>query len=108
MTAGLVRAPGQAVDLPLDRSAQQPVPGGIELDLVDPVAVAVVGAQDRQVALGPARVLASLRAAGRAAGLPSPVHPPLSALAGQRLLQGQIHLEVVDRLQWRSLVEDLT
>ena len=36
---------GQRVDLALDRLAQQPVPGRVELHLVDAVAVAVVGAQ---------------------------------------------------------------
>ena len=40
--------PGRAVQLVLDRGAQQLVPGGVELDLVDAVAVAVVGLQLRR------------------------------------------------------------
>ena len=100
-------APGQAVDLALDRAAQQPVPGRVELDLVDPVAVAVVGAQDRLVALGAPAVLARLDAPGDRAGLAGAVDAPAAALALERLLQRQVDLEQVDRLQRRRLVEDL-
>ncbi len=47
--AGSLLRPRQRVHLVLDAHLHQLVPGGVELDLVDPVAVAVVGAQDRLV-----------------------------------------------------------
>ena len=98
---------GRLRDRALDGAAQQPVPRGVELDLVDPVAVAVVGAQDRRVALGAPAVLGRLDAAGDPAGLAGPVDAPAAALALQRLAQRQVGLEQVDRLQRRGLVEDL-
>ena len=79
----------------------------VELDLVDPVAVAVVGAQDRLVALGPAAVLERLGAAGGGARLPGAVDAPAAALALERLAQREVELEQVDRLQRRRLVEDV-
>ena len=47
--AGARLAPGRSVQRVLDPEPEQPVPGGVELDLVDPVAGAVVGAQLRRV-----------------------------------------------------------
>ena len=69
-------APRQRVDLALDRAAQQPVPARVELDLVDPVAVAVVGEQPRLVALGAAAVLLRLGRAGDHAGVAHAVDRP--------------------------------
>src|SRR5689334_117499 len=99
--------PGQAVDPPLDRAAQQPVPRRIELDLVDPVAVAVVGAEDRDVALGAPAVLERLDAPGHGARLPCAVGPPVAALTLQPFLQREIDFEEVDRLERWRLVQDL-
>jgi hypothetical protein len=96
------------VNVALDRAAQQPVPGGIELDLVDPVAVAVVGVQDRDVALRAASVPERLNAAGDFAGLPCPRGTPVAALTLQGLLQRDVDIEQVDRLERRGLVQDLT
>jgi hypothetical protein len=90
------------VDLPLDRPAQQPVPRGIELDLIDPVAVAVVRAEDRDVALGAPAMLERLERPCHPAGLARAVETPAPALALQALLQRGIDLEQVDRLErWR-------
>ena len=109
MATGLARSRhGQAVDLALDRAAQQPVPGRVELDLVDPVAEAVVGAQDREVALGPAasaRASSTLPATAPASRARSTPHSPPSRY--ERLAQREVDLEQVDRLERRRLVEDL-
>ena len=77
---------GRPVDPALDRAAQQPVPGRVELDLVDPVAEPVVRAQDRHVALGPPAVLERLDAAGDGAGLAarSTPQPPPSRSSASR------------------------
>jgi hypothetical protein len=75
------------VALALDRLAQQPVPRRVELDLVDAVAVAVVRAQDRLVALRALRVGDRLRAARQLTGVAQPVDPPATALALDRLAQ---------------------
>ena len=52
-----------------DGLAQQPVPGGMELHLVDAVAVAVVRAQHRRVLVGLVAPLLNLRGARGAAQL---------------------------------------
>ncbi len=54
MRAGPLLAPGQRMDAAPDRKLHQVVPSGMELDLVDAVAVAVVRAQDRRVLVGEA------------------------------------------------------
>ena len=95
------------MDLPLDRALQQEVPRRVELDLVDPIAVTVVRAQDRLVALGAPAVLARLDASGDGAGLARPVDAPAPTLALERLAQRKVDVEQVDRLQRRCLVEHL-
>jgi hypothetical protein len=94
------------VDLPLHRAAQQRVPRRIELDLVNPVPVPVVGAEDRRVAFGAAAMLERLGATRDRARLPRPIDAPSTALALEALLQGDVDLEQVDRRQRRRLVED--
>ena len=100
-------APGETVDLALDRPAQQRMPRGVELHLVDPVSVPVVGAQDRQVPLGAPAVLERVDAARGGAGFPRTVHPPAATLALEPLAQGEVDLEQVDRLQRGRLIQDL-
>ena len=81
--------------------------GGVELDLVDPVAEAVVGAEPR-------RVLVRLAAPALGDGAPREradflgvVLCPAGALAPQRLDQHAIRLEDVVVLERRGLVQDL-
>ena len=108
MRSGPGIPPGEAVDLALDRASQQRVPRRVELDLVDPVAVAVVRAQDRYVVLGAPAVLERFHAPARRAGLAGAVDPPAAALALKPLSQGEIDLEQVDRLERWRLVQDLS
>ena len=61
------------------------MPRRVEVDLVDAVAVAVVGDQSRLVALGPAPVLERLDAARDDPGLADGVAAPAAALALERL-----------------------
>ena len=86
----------------------QLVPGGVELDLVDAVAVAVVGAQLRRVLVG-LRAPASMRraAAGDRADRGDPLLGPVGALAPHRLDQRPVGLEDVVVDQRRRLVDDL-
>jgi hypothetical protein len=95
------------VDLALDRAPQQRMPGRVELDLVDPVAVAVVRAEDRRVALGAPAVLERLDAARERACLARPVDAPSATLPLEPLAQGEVDLEQVDRLERWRLVQDL-
>ena len=104
MRSGLRVPPGQAVDLALDRLSQGPVPGGVELDLVDAVSVAVVGAQQRLVALGPLGVLQGLGAAGELARVAQAVQAPAAALPLERLAQRKVGLEDVVGVERRRLV----
>ena len=74
--------PGQAVDPALDGSAQQPVPGRIELDLVDAAPEAVVGDQPRLIALRTPAVLDEPSASRPRRRLPAPdLTAPFAALA---------------------------
>jgi hypothetical protein len=100
-------APGQRVDLALDRAPQQPVPARVELDLVDPVPEAVVGEQPRLVALGAAAVRLRLGGTGDDAAVAHPVDRPARALAFQRFLQRQVGVEQVDVLERDGLVQDV-
>src|ERR1044072_5475804 len=107
MCAGPRFAPRRRVQPVIDPDPHQLVPGDVELDLVDSVAVAVVSAQLRLLLVcfeAPAARLA--RAADRAQlfGL---ALSPLAALAAQRLDQRPIGIEGVVVLQRRWLVEDL-
>src|SRR5436305_9159997 len=106
MTTGPLLAPRKRVDLALDRPAQQPVPGRIELHLVDPIPVAIVRTEHRLVSLGAPTMLERLEAAGGRARLAQPVDPPAATLALHRLAQHQVDLEQVYRLQRRRLVEN--
>jgi hypothetical protein len=96
------------VDLALDGAAQERVPGRIELHLVDSIPEAVVGPEDRDVALGAPAVLERLDAAGERAGLARAVDPPAAALALEALAQGEVDLEQVEWLERRALVQDRT
>ena len=95
------------MQLLLDREAEKLVPGGVELDLVDPVAEAVVGAQLRRVLVrrrpkGEDPLRSGQRPDGR-----DPLLCPVGPLAPHRLPQRLVSLEdvVVDQRRW--LVEDL-
>ena len=107
MGAGLGVAPRQPVALALDRLAQQPVPGGVEVDLVDAVAVAVVGAQDRLVALAALRVVARLGGTGHFAAVAQAVDAPAAALALEGLAERGVGGEAVVGNQRRGLVRHL-
>ena len=98
--------PGQRMDLALDRLAQAPVPGGVELDRVDAVAVAVVRPQHRLVALGALGVLERLGRTGQLAGVAQAVDPPAAALALERLAEREVGLEDVVRRERRRLILD--
>src|SRR5204862_7261406 len=77
----------------------------VVLDLVDPVAVAVMGAQDRLVAIGELAPALRLPAAGQRPEFGDLVEAPLAALADQRLGQyGRCRGVVV--LQRRYLIGD--
>ena len=90
-----------------DRPTQQLVPGRVELDLVDAMAEAVVGAQLRRVAVG-------LLAEPDGRRLPEPrpepreaLLAPAAALALDGLEERAVVLEPVDLLERRRLVLDL-
>jgi hypothetical protein len=64
--------PGGRVQAARDGGAEQVVPGGVELDLVDTVPVPVVGAQPRRVLVGQAPLLLRAR---RPREQPEPADP---------------------------------
>ena len=86
----------------LDRLAQQLVPGGVELDLVDAVAVAIVGAELRRVLVGEGTEALGALAAGIGADRGDALLGPVGALAAHRLDQRPVCLEevVVDQRRW--------
>ena len=109
--AGDVRArprigPRQRVDLARHRAVEQPVPGRVELDPVDPMAEPVVGDQPRLVALGAAAVRLRLGRAGDKARLAHPIDRPARAFTLQRLLQRRVETQQIDVLERNGLVED--
>ena len=101
---------GVAVGLPLpggrsqpvaDRALHEPVPGRVELDLVDPVAVAVVRRQLRVVLVGQPALLARLRAAGLGAQREQPFEHLGGAVADHGLAEREVRGDdVVARQRW--------
>ena len=104
--AGTGFAPGRGVQAVADPDSHQLMPGGVELDLVDPVAVAVVGAQLGLSLVGLHSPLDRLARAADRPQLARAALGPLAALAPQRLLQRLVGVEGVVVLQRRGLVED--
>ena len=80
-----VVGPRSGVQAVADRHPHQLVIGGVVFDLVDPVAVAVVGVQDRLVSVGQLAPALRLRATGECAELGDLVDAPFATLADQRL-----------------------
>jgi len=79
----------------------------VELDLVDPVAEAVVGFQLRRIVIG---FDAPSEDIGRAADRPEradPVGRPVTTFAFQRLLKGLVDAKEVDVFESRGLIEHL-
>ena len=90
----------------VDRGRHQLVVVREVVDLVDPVAVPVVGAQDGRVLVGEPALLLRLLAAGQRAELAHLVLGPAGALAVQALEQGRVVGSVVTD-ERRRLVGDL-
>ena len=80
-----VVGPRRGVQAVADGHLHQLVVGGVVLDLVDAMAVAVMGVQDRLVAVGELAPALRLRTAGQRAELGDLVEAPLPAFALQRL-----------------------
>ncbi len=106
MGAGLGLAPGKRVHPEGDAAAEQLVPGGVELDLVDAVAEAVVCAQLRRVLIRLGAPANRPRRARQRAGLAGAVARPVTALASQSLDQDRVGLERVVALERLGLVGD--
>jgi hypothetical protein len=83
--AGAVVGPRRGVQAVGHRDGHQFVVGGVVLDLVDAVAVAIVGAQDRLVAVGEFAPALRLPATRQLAQLGHLVETPMAALPDQRL-----------------------
>ena len=88
-------APGQRVQAVRDPERHQLVPRRVELDLVDPVAEAVVGAQPRRVLVRLRPQPDRVRAPADRAELAGSLRGPVAALAPQRLDQHPVGLEDV-------------
>ena len=79
------------------------VPRAMKLDLVDPMAVAVVRAQPRRVLVG-LKAPADGVAAPRGADLAAALERPAAALARQRLDERDVVVEEVASFERRRLV----
>src|ERR1700686_5850569 len=96
------------MQLVLDAHLHELVPSGVEIDLVDAVAIAVVGAQYRLVLVGesPPEILRPTPPSDQLAERGGALLGPPAALAPQRLNEREVGGEDVDALQGRGLVED--
>src|SRR5881398_3021269 len=98
--------PGGRVHAAPDGALEQPVPGRMELDLVDPVPEPVVGPELRRVAVGLEPPLDRFRTACDPADIEEEGGRPSGALAFDRLPQHRIRpVDVVVLERW-WLVED--
>jgi len=99
--------PRQGVQAVGDVDVHELVPGGVELDLVDAVAEAVVGAQLRRVLVGEPAELDRLAAARDRPDRADRVHGEVAALPRDRLDEGPVRLEDVVVLERGRLIRDL-
>jgi hypothetical protein len=106
MGAGPGFVPGQGVQFVRHAEGHELVPGRVELDLVDPVAEAVVALEHGQVSVGQVAQLHDPGAAGLGAERLEPGFGPIGALAPGRFPQANVGLEEVDVDQRRRLVLD--
>src|ERR1700730_6265305 len=94
----------QGGDSGADRHPHQLVPGGMELDLVDPLAVAIMSPELRGALVGPPAEVERLRASGLLPELAHAVAGPLATLAVQSLDQDAVVGRDVVGLKWGCLV----
>ena len=95
--------PRQRLDARVQRQPQERVPGRVELDLVDPLAEAVVRTQHRRMLVREPAPLERLAAEGRPEGGDLRL-PGRAALAPQRLDEGRVLLVEVVARERRRLV----
>ncbi len=100
------RTPRQRVDLVLDRKPEQVVPGGVELDLVHTVPVAVMGAKPRPIVLGEGSEHLNVGAAHELTDCAKAILRPFRALAADGFGERAVALVNVVVDQWRRLVRD--
>ncbi len=98
--------PGSGVQAVADRRRHQLMPGRVELDLVEPVPVPVVGAQDRFIRVSEPCLLDHLGRACELAELVQFRKNPARAVLSDRGQQGLVGRDVVPG-QGRRLVDDL-
>ncbi|MOA18785.1 hypothetical protein D3C78_1391260 [compost metagenome] len=103
--AGARLAPGQRVQAVTDPRLHQPVPGRMELHLIDAVAVAVVAVQLGRLAIG-GETGGQQRAAGQLAVLRQARLAPAGTEALQPLLQRPVAAVQIAAVQRRRLVGD--
>src|SRR5699024_4872196 len=99
--------PGAGVRAVGDRVAHHPVVGGMELDLVDAVAPAIVGVQYRRAGVGQLRVALIVGRADQGPNLGDLVYRPVRAVPADGLDQGCVGGELVDVHARGGLVEHL-
>ena len=94
--------PRQGMEAMTDGNLHQPVPRGVELDLVDAVAEPIVAVQLRRVGVGQKAPGDGLFGARQPAELGDHVLCPRPALSFEGFAQGKIGLEevVVDERRW--------
>src|ERR1700722_19236020 len=104
MGRGLRTGPRQRVQFVLDAHLHQLMPGGMKLDLIDAMPVAVVGLQHRLVLIGQAPPQLLWLAADELPQARRPGQYPSGSLALSGLHQRGVAGEHVHPLQWRDLV----
>ncbi len=97
----------QGVDPVGDRASQKRVVGGMELDLVDPIAPPIVGLQDRRAGVGEPREFLRLGARDLRAEGDQAVLRPVPSVSHDSLAQRLVRLVGVEVLKRRNLVRDL-
>ena len=102
--AGSRLPPRQRVQAVTDRDPHQLVPRRVDLDLVDALAEAVVGAEVRRVRVGLEAPVDRLLGPGQATELVDQVVGPGAAFALQGLAEGRVGLEDVVIDERRRLV----
>ena len=104
---GLGRFPREGVKTVSDRQVEKPVPGRMEFNAVDPVAITVMSSELGRVAVGEKAPLVDLGGCDPPSKFPDPVDGPSGVVALQCVDQGWLRCGQVVLVERGGLIQDL-
>ena len=104
---GLGRFPREGMKTVSDRQVEKPVPGRMEINLVDPIAITVMSSEFGGVAVGEKAPLVDLGGCDPPPEFPDRVDGPSGVAALQCVDQGRLRCGQVVMVEGGGLIQDL-